>query len=137
MGYLSRPANPRIGDDDRDPRRKIPDGRVSLSPGLVLEELEAVVTEDDDNGVVGQFTNVEIGEDAGDLIVEISHAAVVKIDDLLEVELRLRLGLGPDDLPRIAQLGHDEFRFATIFRIGIQRIVWVLGGKRRVGGRHE
>src|SRR6266446_8549736 len=80
LGYLPRSTKPRIGDDDRNASREVADGRVALAPGLVLEEFESVVAEDDHDGVVGELRGVEISQDTRDLVVEIPYATIVEID---------------------------------------------------------
>ena len=98
--------DPRIGDDDGNAGREVADGRIPW-PRLVLEELEPWSLKTT-TMVLSRSRRRQIGEDARDLVIEVPHAAVVQIDDLLEVELRFRFGLGANDFPRVAQLGHDE-----------------------------
>ena len=68
---------------------RIADSRVALAPGVVLEELHAVVGIDDDDGVVGEPAGVEVTQHLAHFVVEFGHAAVVQIDDLVEVEFLL------------------------------------------------
>ena len=124
-------------DDERDARAEVADRGIALSPGVVLEELHAMVGIDDDDGVVGQTAGLQVRQHLADFVVEFRHAAVVQVDDLIEIELFPGRALATDDLERIGEPGHRELGFAGIVRIREARIPGPFRGKRRMRGGVE
>ena len=127
----------RIADHQRNARAEIADRRIALAPGIVLEELHAVVGIDHDDRVVGEPAGVEVTQHAADFIVELRDAAVIEIDDLIEVEFFLRRALAADDFERIGQLGHRELGFAGVGGVGEARVPRPFRRKGRVRRRIE
>ncbi len=103
----------------------------------MLEELHAVVAVEHHDGVLREAAVVELAQQAPDLVVELGHAAIVEIEDLVEVEFLARLALAADDLERLGQPGHGELGRAGIGRIGEPGVVGVLRCERRMRGRIE
>ena len=116
------PPGRRVDDDQRHARAEVAQGGVALAPGAVLEELHAVVAVEHHDGV-REAAVVQLAQQAPDLVVELGHAAIVEIEDLVEVELFARLALAADDLERFGQPGHGELGRAGIGRIGEPGVV--------------
>src|SRR4051812_41366460 len=76
-------------------------------------------------------------EDRTDLGIEAGDAAVVQIDDLLEIEFAARVSLATDNVERIVQACHRIARLATITRRRILLEVRGLRGERWMRGREE
>ncbi len=104
----------------------------------MLEELHAVIRVDDDERIVGEPAVREMGEHLSHFVVEFRHAAVVEIDDLVEVEFLARRALPADDLEGVGQPRHREFRFARIGGIGVAGVPGPLRseGRMRRGVEH-
>ena len=102
---------PRVADDERHARREITERGVPLAPDAVLEKFHAVVGIHHHHRVVRKAGVLEMREQQPHLVVELGHATVVEMQDLLEVELFARLGLAPNDVERVGEPRHREFRF--------------------------
>ena len=72
--------------------------------------------------LLGEPAGFEVMQHSADFIIELRDAAVVQIDDLIEVELLPRRALATNDVERIVELCHGEFGFAGIGGIGKSRV---------------
>ena len=106
----------RIADDQWNSRTEIADCGIALTPGFVLEELHAMVRIDDDDRVARPAARLEMAQRPADLVIELCDAAVVEVDDLIEVEFFARRALPTDDLEGVGQSRHRELGFTVIVR---------------------
>src|SRR3569832_2466813 len=103
----SRPAG--CADDERNARTEIADGGIALPPGVELEEFHTMVGVDDDDRIVGLVVVLLLCLFFAVFVVELRYAAVVQVDELVEIEFLPGCALTPDDLERVREPGHREF----------------------------
>src|SRR5208283_1993042 len=118
-------------------RAEISDCRIALPPRAMLEEFHPMVAVDHHDRVLGAPARIEMGEQGSQLGVEPGDTPVVQVDDLLQVELLLRVALAPYDIEWVVQPRHRELGFAPVMRRYVGFPIGRFGGERRVSRGEE
>src|SRR5438105_3840762 len=103
IGTGSAAFEPRIDDEQRHPVAHVAAHAITLSPGVVLEELHSVIRINHNYGVLSQATRANVLDDAPYLVIKIAYATIIEIDDLRKIEFLPAIALAPNDLPGIGE----------------------------------